>query len=104
MPDKKVKCYNCNTITGVDQPFMRDSDGYDVWKCPSCGAYFKLDIHEYLNNRGKENFVSSTFYAGHSMAHSNPLIEFLKKEKKWLFIMGAIIILAFCDDLINNRY
>ena len=72
---KKRKCYNCGAIAELERPLKRGSDGYDIFPCPSCGVNFKIDIHEYMNNRGKEGFVTSTFDATRSMAHSSPLIE-----------------------------
>ena len=67
----EIECYNCGVISGPTPPLRRDSDRSDIFECPSCKTEFKIDIDNYMENRGSdfikgketEGFVARTFSA-----------------------------------------
>ena len=58
---KKIKCYECGEINDPTPPLRRDTDGLDVFECPSCQSEFKIDTNHYMENKDKEDFVARTF-------------------------------------------
>ena len=78
---KQIKCFSCSDLSTVTPPLKRDSDGLDIFQCPSCKTKFKLDMAYYLENMGTEDFLVKTVDA--NLDFSDGYDEPPKMKKKW---------------------
>ena len=92
----EIECYNCGVISGPTPPLRRDSDRLDIFECPSCKAEFKVDIDNYMENRGSdfikgketEGFVAKTFSASENKYLADP--KLLKRQRRGVEIGGGL--------------
>ena len=86
----KAKCYKCKKILtftselGMPSNFVlegRDIDGTDVFSCGCIrGLHFKLNLPDYIKNKGKKNFIAKTVNA--DLDYSNGIDKIPKKKIK----------------------